>query len=191
MNQVTNLIQYKNLSDEQKAEFNFEGFKYERQVAYDWEVMPTKFTSPVDDRVYHLVIEPGKYYYIEDKHGFDVRCTDIPINAPILRPAKTSEIPKPEKTLKERVEEEYPDFEVVIFEERHFLGFEGSIPFGGNLGTVEFWPHTTAQSMKRFYKYVYRSKMLTPEDNGFYLGDNPRHLGELPVAALFERPENG
>jgi len=102
MNQTQNLIQWKNLTEYQKAGFDFEGYKYEKQVAYDWKEMPHKFTSCVDDAVYRLVIEPDKFYYWNDeddigsgvKKGKDF----ITFGYKSLRPAKPEEIPKPEKT---------------------------------------------------------------------------------------------
>lgn len=90
-------------------------------------------------------------------------------------------IPKPEKTLKERIEEEYPDFEVVMFGWR-------------KLRDCEEWciedsitnrPHICCQSMRRFHKYVYKS--TKSHLNGFITRYEPRYEGELPIGGLFER----
>ena len=61
---------------------------------------------------------------------------------------------KPE-TLEERIREEYSGFDVVMLEERHLLGIEVHRPVDETIGSIEFMPHTTAQSMKGYYEYVY------------------------------------
>ena len=60
MDQVTNLIQWKNLTDEQKADFDFENYKYEFQNGVHWNYIQTK--TPYDHCVYRLVVEDDKWY---------------------------------------------------------------------------------------------------------------------------------
>ena len=196
MNQVTNLIQWKNLTEEQKADFDFENYKYEFQM-FDW--VPKRGSDIANDRVYRLVIEEDKWYFckgiykkpIQGKYliceNFKYKKLKVFEN---LRPAKRHEIPKPkEKTLQERIQEEWLDKEVVMLEmtdpnnsiaNHEFLSlvdyfYENSIPIA----------HYHAQSMKGFFRYVYDFG-----DDGFFLDREPTDGDSLktihPVAVLFE-----
>tara|TARA_R110002020_G_scaffold56890_2_gene156989 strand:+ start:835 stop:1413 length:579 start_codon:yes stop_codon:yes gene_type:complete len=189
MNQVTNLIQFKNLSDEQKAEFDFESYEYEFQFFDEqthWDRLGNvKYEDPV--AVYRLVIQPEKWYYvaasgIRDSKPFIAIGESLEAYSVyrILRPATAEEIPKPEKTLKERVEEYYAGCEVLMCYESERTGF-----WSIHTGTAELG-HTCAQLLKSrgFIDYLY-------EDNGMFTRcDAPTMKGEFPVAALLARPEN-
>lgn len=107
MNQTNNLIQWKNLTDEQKAGFDFPGYKYERQLDLDWTSSERK-ADALSGGVYRLVIEPDKWYYCEgttDKpevlKGLDLTTFNQVRNVPVIRPAKHSEIPKPKRVFKD------------------------------------------------------------------------------------------
>jgi hypothetical protein len=108
MNQVTNLIQWKNLSKEEQAGFDFEGYKYERQVNEEWEPFRDYDLSHNKhlNFVYRLVIEPDKLYVtdfegdvntlsgkfiIDENERDEVRISEYLS----IRPATEAEVPKP------------------------------------------------------------------------------------------------
>jgi len=113
MNQTTNFTQWKNIEDKQKTEVDFENYSYECQCDLSW----IRHNFEGDELVYRLVIEPDKYYYwaIRTSHSFNGIALgkdlldEIPAGRDMisinqfdtLRPAKPSEIPKPEPTLEE------------------------------------------------------------------------------------------
>lgn len=117
MNQVTNLIQWKNLTEEQKADFDFENYKYRSQHEEMW--MSCVFETSFEGRpetVYQLVIEEDKWYRYHvkiDCSGPNERNIDVIKGSALIeygdfengfisiRPAKPSEIPK-EKLLSRR-----------------------------------------------------------------------------------------
>ncbi len=186
MNQLTNLVQWKNLTQEKQDEFDFENYSYEKQVAYAWEVMPNKFTSCVDDAVYQLVIEDDKWYampeydgmgvYKDIVKGSDIKSPEKYIN---LRPARLDEIPQPEKTLRQKIQEKWPDKEVVVF------GWSSANIWGWTTGNKT--EHIKAQSMRGFHTYVYQR----PEDDSFFPDTKAIYcwnefLTLQPVAVLFE-----
>jgi hypothetical protein len=181
MNQTNpHFTQFKNLSKEDQAAHDFRGYKYEKQVAYDWETMPKAFTAPMDDRVYRLVIEPDMYYYIESiqvhfiKLGKDLKTTH---NWLTLRPATEAEMPEP-ATLEDRIKAEYGDYDVVM------LDWDVSNCRLIMAGT--YLLHIEAQSMRGFYKYVYEDG-----NDGFYIRSTPiGHDSDQPFAVLFVRGES-
>ena len=188
MNQNTNLIQWKNLTDEQKADFNFEGYKYEFQM-FDW--VPKQGSNIANDRVYRLVIEEDKWYFCKGVYkkpilGKYLICENNKYERlkvfENLRPAKLHEIPKPkEKSLQERIQEKWPDKEVVmLFWEEGALRVKRPI----ERETYNLY-HCTAQSMKGFFRYVYEYG-----DGELYLFHEPLDVSDdktiQPVAALFK-----
>jgi len=190
VNQATNLIQWKNLTEDQKANFDFENYKYELQSTIDW-VMRTSKSIGLPDVVYRLVIDPEKFYFV-DSHKYTIPKNKNIIKGCdfgedhfddsdycILRPAKPHEIPQPEKTLEQRIQEKWPDkkVEMLDFNAGDCLAFVN----GRHLGRLHF----EAQSMKGFYKYVYDFG-----DGELTLFHEPLDVFEdktfHPVAALFE-----
>lgn len=101
INQVTNLIQFKNLSKDEQVGFDFESHKYLYQAGPNWyDVLISE--HPIADYVYRLVIQPEKFYYWENAAGYsdNQKGEDLNENTieflSILRPATSAEIPKPE-----------------------------------------------------------------------------------------------
>ena len=134
--------------------------------------------------VFRLFIEEDKWYFCEGVYkkpilGKDLYCEDFNVFSENLRPAKPHEIPVKEKTLPERIQEKWPDKEVVMleFDANDCLQFAS----GHYLGQI----HCTAQSMKGFFRYVYDFG-----DDGFFLDREPTDGDSLktihPVAVLFE-----
>ena len=112
MNQVTNLVQWKNLTDDEKAEFDFEGYAYQFQWGEDWSGAKITPINSIDgEHVFRLKIEPEKWYYWE-AIGLSGVTMGKDLNNPslegILRPAKPSEIPEPE-TLEDKSKAELID----------------------------------------------------------------------------------
>ncbi len=102
MNHATNLIQYKNFTDEQKDELDFEGYRYERQGRVT-EWYPVIEAPQCGDGVLRLVIEDEKFYYVEESDGITTKVLKgsemSPINTwSVLRPARADELPKVEPT---------------------------------------------------------------------------------------------
>ena len=105
MNQATNLVQWKNHTEEQKGDFDFDNYKYECQPVGSKNFIG--FLADCSDNVYRLVIEKDKYYYVqcpEIKNGkpyIEKGCELLKVSrklqeaCSILRPAKPHEIPKP------------------------------------------------------------------------------------------------
>jgi len=195
VNQNTNLIQWKNLTEEQKADFDFENYKYVMQ--YSHETVWTNPRTPViepgknPNAVYRLVIEDDKWYTCVSEDAVEtIKGSEFsnPDKAICLRPARKDEIPKSEKTLQERIQEEWPDKEVVMLE----WEYKGRI-LQINRFNCYHW-HTSAQSMKGFKGYIYDDEELLSisGDDDFLLTINPlEELGDgsapiHPVAVLFE-----
>lgn len=192
MNQVTNLIQHRNLTQEQKRDFNFENYKYESQGVFDWE--PKLGSSVSDVRFYRLVIEDDKWYYwhgvcisrSDGSYWDDGVCKGSEVTnigrCSELRPAKESEIPvSKEKTLEEKIEEKWPDKEVVMLD----FGNTGILEIQS--GPKESNAHIVAQSMKGFYNYVYQ----LPQGDSFFLDAKAVYRWDAnttlqPLVALFE-----
>jgi hypothetical protein len=102
MNQTNNLVQWKNLTEDQKAGFDFEGYKYEEQHYNSNQWMGYVSHHGRDTTsVYRLVIEPDKFYYWDDGDGIGSGVKKgkdfITFGYKSLRPAKPEEIPKPKK----------------------------------------------------------------------------------------------
>lgn len=159
MNQVTNLIQRKNLTQEQKDEFDFENYKY----------------------VYRLVIEDDKWYFAHDevRLGKDWDKDELE-EACECRPARPDEIPQQEKTLEQRIQERWPDKKVVMF------GWSSANIWGWTTGNKT--EHIKAQSMRGFHTYVYQrlqDDSFFPDTKAVYCWNE--HLTLQPVAVLFER----
>ena len=127
MNQTTNLIQWKNLTDEEKAGFYFENYKYEFQHGLDW-ILKTNIDLPINGDstnqcVYRLVIEPDKWYYCdwinvksEVLKGLDLAAFNTVADIKTVRPATADEIPKPERVFKDGA------FYPVIYQEAEMIG---------------------------------------------------------------------
>jgi hypothetical protein len=140
---------------------------------------------PDTDNVYRLVIEEDKWYYLSDEQDTGI-CTGVTINnnytddAIIIRPAKASEIPKPkEKTLEERIQEKWPDKEVVMLDDGT------DILLFSYAGSCANRPHIEAQSMKGYCGYVYYAEGKVPE-----MHRDEKPISEAcnhPVAVLFRR----
>jgi len=189
MNQTTNLIQWKNLTDEQKAGFDFEGYDYEMQCDLKWFDI-RDFEG--DEVVYRLRIEPDKWYFCEVKTIPNNRTEntiklgehltlDFIEACHIVRPATADEIPKPEVlTLEDRVKFEYSGFDVVMLE------WIKNNPV--DILKIYSLGHFAAQSMRGFAGYVYG------EDGGFtgfYTSIKPIDINDngivQPIAVLFTR----
>ena len=103
INQVTNLIQWKNLTPEQQAEFDFEDYEYEAMAPLStiWVSALTQPITPHDHTIYRLKIQPEKWYYIKfdspnSVDSYTLRGSDDLIKEPfisIIRPATKDEIP--------------------------------------------------------------------------------------------------
>ncbi len=186
MNQVTNLIQWKNLTQEQMDEFDFENYWYEWQTGSGVFCTCAKSDFSLSDNVYRLVIEDDKWYampeydgmgvYKDIVKGSDIKSPEKYIN---LRPARLDEIPQPEKTLRQKIQEKWPDKEVVVF------GWSSANIWGWTTGNKT--EHIKAQSMRGFHTYVYQR----PEDDSFFPDTKAIYcwnefLTLQPVAVLFE-----
>ncbi len=97
MNQATNLIQWKNLTNAEEVDYNFKEYSYEFLEYYEWK--PTKgIFSPNDHYVYRLVIESDKWYYAGSFGSYGVyKVSDLVCieNSSECRPANASEISQP------------------------------------------------------------------------------------------------
>lgn len=180
MNQVTNLVQWKNLTQEQKKDFDFEDYKYEYQGEHNWWLPHAGICK--FERIYRLVIEDDKWYtgFI---NGELVTCLGScfdGLNPEILRPAKPDEIPQQEKTLEQKIQEKWYGKEVVMLEPEN-----GMLRIVKTVGACEYdSPHVFAQSMKGFYKYVYDlgGELIADRKPTGDAGNKTIH----PVAVLFE-----
>ena len=189
MNQVTNLIQWKNHTDEQKADFDFENYKYYWQTSSGVFLSCDKSDFSLSANVYRLVIEDDKWYVMVEYDGMKVykdmlkgSAIRSPEKYTNLRPAKPDEIPQPEKTLEQKIQDKWPDKEVVMLTPEN-----GVLRIVKKIGGFEYdRPHIFAQSMKGFHKYVY--ELLSGK---LELNTRPIMPGVLPtlqpVAVLFER----
>lgn len=115
MNQTKNLIQWKNLTDDEKAGFDFENYDYECQHLYastEWLEWSIKHHSLQGERAYRLKIEPDKWYWYEHEGdqgaqiGGDIisnlSCHGMELDRyQVIRPAKPDEIPQPERVFKD------------------------------------------------------------------------------------------
>ncbi len=181
MNQSTNLIAFGLLTKEQQAQFSFEAKEKGMYEVYgeenDW-CPPRKGSAFAHHLTYHLKILPDEWYYGEYYQSGSVVDKGVDFYRPlkdytILRPAKPSEIPKPEPTLLERIEEAYPDKDVMILEWK-----DDTLHVGD-------YVHVRAQSMKGFAGYVYE------DDDHLIFNIYPvrRNKGEtgFPIAVLFNK----
>lgn len=198
MNQVTNLIQWKNLSKDEQDGFDFDNYKYECQCSMndrtDWIKRAVRLTPHSQD-VYRLVIQPEKFYYWASIQGGGVALGKdllVPHHRLVLRPATEAEIPKP-ATLEERVKAEYPDFEVVMLE--WGKGEDSDLLLMVSSKRKD-WVHIMAQGMKGFYRYVYDLEDGNWPDIriGFLVNREPTFpdsKGRIihPIAALLSRGE--
>jgi len=188
MNQKTNLTQWKNLTDDEKAAFDFENYSYEHQLESSTKWIDSD--GPFSDDVHRLKIEPEKWYYLisssdggEFLQGSELLKDDYINVHPVVRPCQPSEIPKPE-SLEDRVKAEYGGFEVVMLEwdKRELWTMENHGCFDAA------YLHTTAQSMKGFAGYIY----LWPSE--FYANYEPvKYISGAythPIAVLFEKAKS-
>jgi len=114
MNQVTNLVQWKNLTDDQKAEYDFEGYAYETQGLYDLNWFNASKSKGTDEarnqKVYRLKIEPEKWYMVDEDTGhLGENIIGREHRFAHIRPAKTSEIPEQEPSLENKSNAELID----------------------------------------------------------------------------------
>ena len=188
MNQVTNLIPWKNLTQEQKDDFDFENYRYTVQTPTNTKFFgfyqkerPTSITD--FGSVYRLVIEHDKWYtYSSEEFSkkYTVKGSEFvnPDGAISLRPAKPDEIPQQEKTLEQKIQEKWPNKEVDILYPKF-----GLLCINHN---NQNRTHILAQSMKGFYKYVYEQEngILSPSTRTTLPWKNKTLQ---PVAVLFER----
>lgn len=193
MNQFNNLVQWKNLTDEEKAGFDFVDYKYEVQRLTNGVDFYSSIVSmngeANSEKVYRLVIEPDKWYAMPDPDGLYVykdilKGSDIksPEKYTNLRPARPDEIPQDERTLERKIEDKWPDKEVVVF------GWSSANIWGWTTGNKT--EHIKAQSMRGFHTYVYQR----PEDDSFFPDTKAVYCWNefitlQPVAVLFERSE--
>lgn len=184
MNQTNNLSQWKNHTDEQKADYNFHSYTYETQHEMMWmECIFSEAGRPHDDNVYRLKIEKHKWYFIAHNEfksrvltGKDLLKIPALDTMNILRPAKPSEIPQPE-TLEDKIKAKWPQYEVVMCKER-----EESFDWVLNIPGLPL--HINAQSMKGFQGYVYEIDGLK-ENVLPVICDGSKYI--QPVAVLFEK----
>ena len=185
MNQATNLIQWKNLTEEQKADFDFKDCKYEQQLD-DGSWITIEPWGAFGNIVYRLKIEPEKWYYFECQGQSHMVTGKLIVNqedAEILRPARKDEIPKQE-TLEDKIKAKWPDKEVAMLEWAKVPSIEKEL-----LQMFGHINHSAASSMKGFYRYVYENK------NGIYIDRQPTGYCDettnatMPVAVLFEGGE--
>ncbi len=161
MNQVTNLIQWKNLTQEQKDDFDFENYRYTVQTPTNTKFFgfyqkerPTSITD--FGSVYRLVIEHDKWYtYFSEEFSkkYTVKGSEFvnPDGAISLRPAKPDEIPQQEKTLEQKIKDKWSDKEVVLLKHDAM----DVLRMVSNDSSCFSSSHTICRSIKGFYKYVY------------------------------------
>ena len=194
MNQATNLIQWRNLTDEQKAEFDFENYKYQFQSEYEWTSSTAiRGESAGYDLVYRLVIEDDKWYFYREDSGMKVGFEGVdkgknldlsPEEYRTLRPARPDfEIPQPEKTLEQKIQEKWPDKEVVMLQESTCYKHNREALFFGESDNY----HVVAQSMKGFYKYVYEIEGELVDDREATVSCLETGKTIQPIAVLFNK----
>ena len=190
MNQVTNKTPFGLLTRDEESQLSLKGLEnglYSRFRDAKWQdVIDICFES---DSVYRLKIMPDEWYYIEtvsleeslQSAVYKGRVIDICTNIKTLRPAKPSEIPKPEPSLLERIQEKWPDKEVVMLEwDEHCDDV-----FMLNMKYKDcHWHHITAQSMKGFQGYVYFAHPFTVKPMPS-MTDNRGYV--QPIAVLFTK----
>lgn len=185
MNQTNNLIQWKNLTQEQKDDFDFENYKYECQPVGSKHFIG--FLADCPDNVYRLVIEPDKWYAMERECDHDHNVSILKgsnisevDHCYMIRPAKPKEIPTPEKTLEQKIQDKWPDKDVVM------LKWSGDSLCIYDSHTLKPFPHITAQSMKGFAGYIYYKEGKKPE---LHRDESPAQNYRQPIAVLFKRSE--
>ena len=186
MNQVTNLIQWKNLTDEEKAGFDFENYKYEYQICREWIKYEMGSIDPRLDMVYQLVIEDDKWYYWvwEGESFIKLGSQVVEMHRggySTIRPARPDEIPQDERTLEQKIQDKWPDKKVVMLA---YTGKFQELTFP--VGTLDRY-HFAALSMKGFFFYVYQ----IPQDGSFFLDTKAAYCWNegttiQPIAVLFE-----
>jgi len=182
MNQITNLVQFKNLTDEEKAGFDFDGYKYEWQDHLNWHKVSHINEKSNSGLVHRLVIEPDNWYYCEwspDKsevlEGLDLAAFNTVEDIKTVRPATADEMPKPE-TLEDRIRAEYSDYVVVMLEWYNDIwSIERS---DGNFNC-----HTVCQSMRGFYSYLYEED----DGGGLYMRETPIFNALHPIAVILSK----
>tara|TARA_R110002020_G_scaffold407668_4_gene617633 strand:+ start:301 stop:858 length:558 start_codon:yes stop_codon:yes gene_type:complete len=182
MNQTINLIQWKNHTPEVKDEHDFKNYKYDYQCEHGtgWQYLDED--DVFEDCVYRLVIEKDKWYYTEDYEGFQCQKLGSEINPEdytMLRPAKPSEIPKPE-SLEDRIKAKYSGYEVamckpVTWHDVYFVGFKRG---------EKSWSTFEAQGMKGFQGYVYECEDGLKENVLPVICNGNKYI--QPKAVLFE-----
>ncbi len=195
MNQVTNLIQWKNHTDEQKKDFDFENYRYTVQTptntkffGFHQKQRPVSITD--FGSVYRLVIEDDKWYtYFSEKFSekYTVKGSEFtnPDRAICLRPAKPDEIPQDERTLERKIEDQWPDKEVVMLTPEN-----GMLLIVKTIEECELdSPHVNAQSIKGYAGYVYDLSVFIGGDIVMRNHPSATINGSIlqPVAVLFER----
>ena len=160
MNQVTNVTQFKNLSEEDQKDHNFYGgYSYSKQRTGD----STDFgeaiqgSKPFGTDVYRLVIEPAKWYMTQveedESPALDSGKSLSEFNLNLyhtVRPAREDEIPKvTELPLEGMIQQEYPGRRVMMLEWKTSMW---SLPSG--------YIHSDAVSVKGFAGFVYIIKGL-------------------------------
>jgi hypothetical protein len=185
MNQARNLIQYKNLTDEESVDFDFENYKYEMQYPNELLEYQEATLDILPHRVYRLIIEDDKWYWLSSpldvglRQGETLDQSTIE-SATVLRPARKDEIPQQEKTPEEKIKEKWPDKEAVMFD----YDIEGVLREQGNLLDGRD-AHLVSQSKRGFSGYVY-----CHEENNWLVSSKPvkswRNKFVHPKAALFE-----
>lgn len=189
MNQATNLIQWKNLTDKQKAQFDFgrpELYMSQRSCGkvewrdYKFDQSKEEIEEVYLEHVNRLKILPDEWYWFKwDSLEKAVQGSYILVGSyhtdqqcKVLRPARPEEIPKPEQTLLERIEAAYPDTRPERLVWEPYLCLQGG------------QQHIEAQSMVNFAGYVYlahpftvKPMPITTDSNGMV----------FPVAVLWTK----
>jgi len=169
MNQATNLIQWKNLDEDQREQFDFYHGVYEAQFpgnSKGWRDCSKQQSRESvvkchGDTIYRLKILPDEWYNIDYdiEYGGNEISLGCNINGGkdnykslsirVIRPAVPHEIPKPKPkpTLLERIEEKWGDKRVImLYWMNDYLYLKR---------TPQEFGHIHAQSMKGFEGYVY------------------------------------
>jgi hypothetical protein len=194
MNQATNLIQWRNLTQEQKDEFDFENYLYEFQgTGKNWYPV-THLDKELGQVVYRLVIETDKWYMCEwngnsgCELGRDVleALEEIPVhyhNYRTLRPAKLNEKPKPEKTLEQKIQEKWPRCAIIFIDKVKWHG----VDFWGFKKGDKNWSTFEAKGMKGFKGYVFDSAGDLIFSIDCNLNEGNYYHTCRPIAVLFRK----
>ena len=192
MNQVTNLIQLGLLTAEQQRQYDFEDRRlYDVLRSFTEKGKPiweSTRQSPFPQRhqTYRLKILPDEWYVWDDGQieagvslGSEIMKKYL---YKVLRPAKPSEIPKPEPkepTLLERIEEKWGDKVV------NLLSYNVTNGLLSITDSPDCDPHTMLPAVKGFAGYVYDA------EDGPLLGIGYVPVcvitGSLPIAVLFNK----